>query len=297
MELIYALQSVATPALDRVMLWITMLGSEQVYIVLLILAFVVVDAQKGRSLAIAFLLSFYLNQVLKEVFSTQRPFELDESVLRSRGALESAPGNGFPSGHAQASLTFWGLAAVYLRRRWFTVLAALLVLAVSLSRLYLGVHLPSDVIGGLAIGSAAVVVSVAVERRKLRLSLAAKLALGVGAPLLLQLAFPLESSGILLGALAAFVVGPELIEHHTGGPLVGRLVLGALAVAVAFGALAASSALLPEEVKRTALGSYLRYFLLGLTGTALMPWIGRLTGLTPRHGSKSTLGSATVSRD
>lgn len=281
MDLIYALQSVATPTLDGLMLWITRLGSEQVYIVLLILAFVVVDAEKGRNLALVFLLSFYLNQVLKEVFATLRPFQIDESVLRSPAALESAPGNGFPSGHAQSSMTFWGLAAAYARRRWFAILAAVVVLAVSLSRLYLGVHLPVDVIGGLLIGLVAVVVDLAVERRKIRLSLPVKLVLGVGLPLLVHLLYPLQNSGILLGALAAFVVGPELVSHDASGPLLGRVVLGALAVAVAFGVLAGTSALLPEELKRSALGSFTRYFLLALTGTALMPWLGRLTGLTP----------------
>src|SRR5680860_18582 len=237
MNVIYALQSAASPALDSLMLWITRLGSEQVYIVLLILAFVVVDAAKGRSLALVFLASFYLNQVLKELFATQRPFLIDETVARSQAAIDSAPGNGFPSGHAQSSMTFWGLAAVYVGRRWFIVLAALVVLAVSLSRLYLGVHLPIDVIGGLLLG---------------------------------HLLFPLENSGLLLGALAAFVVGPELAPHDTSGPLSGRLVLGVLAVALAFGTLAASSALLPEEVKRSALGSFTRYFLLALTGTCLL---------------------------
>src|SRR5680860_162966 len=248
MNVIYALQSAASPALDSLMLWITRLGSEQVYIVLLILAFVVVDAAKGRSLALVFLASFYLNQVLKELFATQRPFLIDETVARSQAAIDSAPGNGFPSGHAQSSMTFWGLAAVYVGRRWFIVLAALVVLAVSLSRLYLGVHLPIDVIGGLLLGLLAVAVGVAVERLELKPTRPLKLVLGLVLPLLVHLLFPLENSGLLLGALAAFVVGPELAPHDTSGPLSGRLVLGVLAVALAFGTLAASSALLHTEV-------------------------------------------------
>ncbi|HZJ10788.1 MAG TPA: phosphatase PAP2 family protein [Trueperaceae bacterium] len=292
MNVIYALQSAASPALDSLMLWITRLGSEQVYIVLLILAFVVVDAAKGRSLALVFLASFYLNQVLKELFATQRPFLIDETVARSQAAIDSAPGNGFPSGHAQSSMTFWGLAAVYVGRRWFIVLAALVVLAVSLSRLYLGVHLPIDVIGGLLLGLLAVAVGVAVERLELKPTRPLKLVLGLVLPLLVHLLFPLENSGLLLGALAAFVVGPELAPHDTSGPLSGRLVLGVLAVALAFGTLAASSALLPEEVKRSALGSFTRYFLLALTGTALVPWFGRATGLTPRREAGSLAPSA-----
>ena len=119
------------------------------------------------------------------------------------------------------------------------------------------------------------------------------MALGVGAPLLVQLLFPLEFSGLLLGAFAAFVTGPELIRHDTSGPLPGRLVLGAVAVALAFGALALSSALLPEDVKRSALGSFVRYFVIALTGTALAPWLGRLTGLTRGRAAAGTVPAAT----
>lgn len=280
MDVIYLLQSAASPWLDNVALWVTQLGSEQVYIILLLIAFLVIDAEKGRSLALVFLLSFYLNQVLKEVFATQRPFQIDETVGRSTAAIETAPGNGFPSGHAQASMTFWGSAALYVKRRWFTVVAVVVVLAISLSRLYLGVHLPIDVIGGLALGALAVGVAAALERRQIELGGGAKLLLGVVLPLAVHLLFPLDESGVLLGALAAFVVGPELIKHDTSGPLLGRLILGVIGLALAFGILAASSAMLPEDLKRSALGSFFRYFLLALSGTALAPWLGRVSGLS-----------------
>jgi membrane-associated phospholipid phosphatase len=281
MELIYALQDVASPALDRVMLLVTNLGSEQGYVLLLILGFVVVDARLGRSLAVVFLSGMYLNAVLKLAFSTQRPFEIDPTVARSAAAIETAPGSGFPSGHAQGAMTFWGTAATFVRRSWFTLLAAVVVALVSVSRLYLGVHLPIDVIGGLAIGMLVVVVGVAVQRSGARLSRPLVLVGGVLVPFVLQLALPTDNSGVFLGGLAAFIVGPELIRHETRGPLLGRIVLGVIAVALVFGVLMASSALLSEEVKRSVVGSFVRYLVLGLCGTALVPYLGRVSGLTP----------------
>src|SRR5690606_27048484 len=160
MELIYALQEVATPALDRVMLLVTNLGSEQVYVASLILAFVVIDARAGRSLAIIFLSGMCLNLVMKLAFSTQRPFDIDPAVARSPAAVETAPGASFPSGHSQGAMTFWGTAATFVRRSWFTLLAAVLVGVIAVSRLYLGVHLPIDVIAGLVIGMLVIVVGV-----------------------------------------------------------------------------------------------------------------------------------------
>lgn len=291
MELIYALQEVATPALDRVMLLITNLGSEQGYVVMLIVAFVVIDARLGRSLAIIFLSGMYLNFVLKLAFSTQRPFQIDPTVARSPAAIDTAPGSGFPSGHAQGAMTFWGTSAAFVKRRWFTLLAAVLVAAISVSRLYLGVHLPVDIIGGLVVAMVVIVVGVIVHRSKTRLPKTVIIALGLLVPLALQLLFAIEDSGVLLGGLAAFIVGPELIKHETRGPLLGRLVLGAIAIALVFGVLLGSSVLLDEDLKRSAIGSFVRYLLLGLTGTALVPYLGRLTGLTPAaavdHGSRT----------
>lgn len=281
MELIYALQDVASPALDRVMLLITNLGSDRAYVVLLILAFVVVDARFGRSLAIIFLAGMHLNFLLKGAFSTQRPFEIDPMVARGPAAIDTAPGAGFPSGHAQGAMTFWGTASTYVRRRWFTLLAAVVVALVAVSRLYLGVHLPSDVIGGLVIGLLVIVIGLALQRSKMRLSRPVVIVGGLVVPLAVQLVMPIEDSGILLGGLAAFIAGPALIRHETRGPLLGRLVLGGIAIALVFGVLMGSSVLLSEAVKDSALGSFFRYLVLGLCGTVLVPYIGRLTGLTP----------------
>jgi len=285
MELIYALQEVASPALDRIMLLITNLGSEQGYVFLLVLAFVVIDARRGRSLAIIFLAGMYLNFVLKLAFSTQRPFHIDPAVARSEAAIETAPGSGFPSGHAQGAMTFWGTAATFIRRRWFTLLAAVIVALLSVSRLYLGVHLPIDVVGGLVIGMLVIISGVAMQRSGIRPSRSVVIVGGLLVPLALQLALPIEGSGVLLGGLAAFIVGPELIRHETKGALLGRVVLGAIAVALVFGVLMGTSVLLSEEVKRSGTGSFLRFLVLGLCGTALVPYIGRVTGLTPKATS------------
>lgn len=282
MELIYALQEVASPALDRLMMLVTNVGSEQVYVALLVVAYVVVDARLGRALAIIFMSSMYLNALLKIVFSTQRPFEIDPTVARSPAAVDTAPGHGFPSGHAQGAMTFWGGAAVFVRRRWFTLLAALLVAAVGVSRLYLGVHMPIDVVGGMTIGLLVVAVGIMFQRSGVRPSRPLIIVLGLLGPVVLQLLVPAENSGVLLGGLAAFMVGPELLRHETKGPLPGRMILGAIAIALVFGALMGSSVLLSEDVKRSAIGEYVRYLFIGLVGTVVAPYIGRVSGLTPQ---------------
>lgn len=290
MGLVYALQGAASPALDRIMLVFTQLGSEQAYVALLVVAFVAVDARRGRSLALTLLAGFYLNQLLKAAFSTQRPFQIDPSVARSEAAVATAPGSGFPSGHAQGSATFWSLSAAYVRRTWFTWVALAVVLLVSASRVYLGVHLPIDIVGGLAFGLATAGASLYLQRRGVKVGRGATVVMGLVVPLALHLLFPTEDSGLLMGAFAAFAVGPELVRHDTSGPVPGRIVLAALALALVFGALMGSSALLPEEIKRSGLGSFLRYLVIGVIGTVLVPWLGRGLRLTPSAAPRAAEG-------
>lgn len=93
------------------------------------------------------------NGFLKELFKRQRP---DILPLIEQG------GYSFPSGHSMGSFIFYGALSFMLFRllkgKWKNVIAAVLagcmILLVGLTRIYLGVHYPSDVIAGFSIGAA-----------------------------------------------------------------------------------------------------------------------------------------------
>ena len=117
---------------------------------LLVLYYWLVDPKFGRRLGIVLALSIVTNQVLKETFSTSRPYDLD--VALSTTPPGGRQGARLPErahaerGHllpASPSAT----AAVALDR------GPLIVFAVALSRVYLGVHMPDDVTGGFVLGS------------------------------------------------------------------------------------------------------------------------------------------------
>ncbi|CAH0347298.1 phosphatase PAP2 family protein [Bacillus sp. CECT 9360] len=94
-----------------------------------------------------------LNFMLKWMFKRERPDLLP---------IIAENGFSFPSGHSMGSFVFYGALAVILVRiskyallDWiFGSLCALIILLIGISRIYLGVHYPSDVVGGFAAGGA-----------------------------------------------------------------------------------------------------------------------------------------------
>lgn len=205
------LQQFSSPALDRFFLLVTDIGSHYAYMAIIPFVYWAVDRQVGRRLAGLFLTSMWMNGLLKEYLVMPRP---DPAAVR---VLADEPSPGFPSGHAQGAMTLWGYLALSLRRRWLTWLAVVLVVLVSLSRLYLGVHFPGDVLGGL--GIAAVLIGLYVVFSELDLasllSIRVRMLLLFLIPLLL---YPLYNTGTSEQILGFF------IGFFTAETLAGQLV-------------------------------------------------------------------------
>lgn len=145
--LIQWLQTFSFPALDRFFQLFTHLGSHYAYMAIIPFVYWVVDRRVGARLGGLFLTSMWLNGLVKEYMVLPRP---DPELVR---VMADEPSPGFPSGHAQGAMTLWGYLAVALQRRWLTWLAAVLIVLLPLSRLYLGVHFPADIVGGLSLGA------------------------------------------------------------------------------------------------------------------------------------------------
>jgi membrane-associated phospholipid phosphatase len=152
MGTIHFLQHLFGPHLRLLFLGFTGLGTSAVLWPLLLLYSWLIDPVFARRLSIAMAASLLTNRILKEMFGTARPFQTDPQVS-SPLAERTALGHGFPSGHSQNSATFYLAYAFHYQRRWLWAAAALIVIAVGTSRLYLGLHLPEDVGGGFILGA------------------------------------------------------------------------------------------------------------------------------------------------
>lgn len=147
----------ATPSLTEFAIFVTNLGSAYVEIGLLFvvgafLLFRLKHTWETVLMAISLSGAWLLNTILKELFHRARP-----DIVH----LVKAGGYSFPSGHAMVAASFYGVIGyllwLNLRNRskpsWYIVVFTFaLIMAIGISRIYLGVHFASDVIAGYVAG-------------------------------------------------------------------------------------------------------------------------------------------------
>ena len=120
--------------------------------VLALVAFLFHRRGLALALALAGVSVYLLALVVKQIVSRGRPGELLTGVEQREVFGEDSLG--FPSGHAAVAAALSVVVAAHLSKRW-TIAALVLGTVVLIGRLYVGAHLPLDVIGGAALGAVA----------------------------------------------------------------------------------------------------------------------------------------------
>jgi membrane-associated phospholipid phosphatase len=267
-----------SPALDLPFKAFTFMGDQPFFMLLLPLVYWCVNRRIGARLTILFLFSAYLNTVAKVLAAQPRPYQYDPRVL----PLHKASGGGFPSGHTQNAVVVWGYLASHFRRRGPWTLAGCLMLLIPLSRLYLGVHFPIDLLGGYLLGAALLLLYLrlepVVEAWLKKKGLAWQLGAGFLVPILMVLLVPNNGKyGVITGATlmgmgVGFAFERRWVRFASGGMWWKRVLRFGVGVPVLFalwlGLRTAFYGLEPEQIY-----NFLRYALVGLWSGLGAPWL------------------------
>ena len=144
-------QTLHTPMLDKFMTSVTKLGNAGIFWIILTVIFLIIPKMRktGVIMAAALLTDLLIcNVFLKNLVARIRPYDVNTTVELLVAKLHDYS---FPSGHTAAS--FASVTALYLageKRLWIAALVISCMIAVS--RLYLYVHYPTDVLGGIIFG-------------------------------------------------------------------------------------------------------------------------------------------------
>lgn len=140
------------PLFDFIMPVMSEIGYFGFWIIISIIIFII-GGEKGRKVAVlcitALIAGYFISEILKIIVARPRPYELLEGVR----VLVPASGYSWPSGHSVASFivfTIYGMAII--GKRYGLAYLFILVCLIMFSRVYIGVHYPSDVLSGALIG-------------------------------------------------------------------------------------------------------------------------------------------------
>ncbi|MCB8945895.1 MAG: phosphatase PAP2 family protein [Ardenticatenaceae bacterium] len=288
MEIITTLQQVEAEWLVKFFQALTFMGNQEFYLLLAPFLFWCVDWAVGARLTIMYLLAVWLNTEIKDIVQAPRPFQEDPSVILVDPEEIYGVGYGMPSGHAQWAMTVWGVLATWVQRGWFWLLVGILVFLIGLSRVYLGMHYPSQVAAGWGLGLVTVALYAGlyrpVEQAIARLSLGAQLGLAVVVPGALLWLHPVADVVAATAVLTGLGIGLVIARHYLSfvvegswGQRVARYLLGIIIVlAIYFGL----SAIFPGEGESLYVPlRFVRYALLGLWISVGAPWLFSLTRL------------------
>jgi membrane-associated phospholipid phosphatase len=259
--------------LELPMVFFTALGNENFFFLVLPLLYWSVDTGLGLRIAFILATSNYLNHILKLLFATPRPYWVSAQVKPFLHENSFA----IPSGHAQNSAAFTGIAAAWIRRPWAWVTALLLTFFIGFSRLYLGVHFVHDALAGWAIGYVLLLLFLRFWDPVAAWLRTKTLAQQIGIALLISLL--MIAMGLLaIAPLEGYVFPPEWEENaRRAGPVPDPVSIeGTFTSAGSFFGLAAGAAWIASRGGFQAAGPLekraLRY-VIGLIGI-MMLWFG-----------------------
>jgi len=169
MEFLYILEKIRIPVLNEFMLLITKLGEETAFLVVGLIMFWCVSKRRGYYVMSVGFLGTIASQAMKIICRIPRPWVKDPNFSILEQAREAADGYSFPSGHTQSAFGTFGAIAATTKQKGTIAICILLSVLVGLSRMYIGVHTPEDVLvgAGLSVGFIAILYPLMIGKKDL----------------------------------------------------------------------------------------------------------------------------------
>lgn len=291
MEFLHFLESIRSSFGNVFFSACTVLGSEIALIALFAINYWCVDKRFAYEIGSSYFMSGLLVQGIKITFRVPRPFVQDTTLTPVESAVSGATGYSFPSAHTQTSASALIPAAYeYRKHRLFSAFCILLMILTALSRMYLGVHTPADVIAAflLTLVSTSIIIYTgrkhgdkAVDIINIILTAGAVISVIYGAVLSTKgiieykyLTDCIKSAGACLGFTVGIFFERRYADftpsHHSFGKSAVRLLIGFLGTGLFY-----CTKLLYEDILFL---DGLRYFLTVFWITFLYPLIIKKTG-------------------
>lgn len=224
-------QSIRSTLLSTLFLFFTISTETPVIILFTVIMYWCVNKKYGQKILFSLVGNIALNTGIKEFVRAPRP--IGTPGLESL-RVSTATGYSFPSGHTQTGTTFWVSLMSVFKTGWVYILGVIMILGIGISRLYLAVHWPIDVLFGWIFGIVFTMFFVKVfdyvDKNKnymILLILLIPLALFI---LLLDSVDYIKMFGLFTGFVLGYIVEDKYIDFSTEDRNKGRINFGSKVV-------------------------------------------------------------------
>lgn len=267
LAILKGIQTICCQPLDTVFKLFSILTEEYVSIVLVCVVYWLISKRVGVYMCYSLTTSLLLNNTLKNIFLRPRPIGVEgvRSIY-----TDTATGTSFPSGHSQSVSSMYISMARGFNKKWLYILTAAIALLCGFSRLYLGVHWPSDVIAGLLLGTAAAFLApYAMDSKHKHIITFATAVIGTVLCLFIEDKSLVTAAGLSTGFAVGMLLEEKYVRFSTDIPIkkkILRFLVGVVIVAVVY---LAPKFILPS----LPIIRYLRYAALALCAAYAAPLV------------------------
>lgn len=298
-QIIILLQSFSSSFLDLLVRLITFFGDTLFFVGIIGLLFFCIDKRLAICLAFLGTITGFITIATKGFFGLERPYVLNNEINGIPDIIGQLPDDySFPSGHSSSAGSFLTFTSLRFRNPAFWAIAVLMIVFIPLSRSYLGVHWPSDIVMGVILGisfglllnyflprieefitrtSSRALVTISIIISVLSLVSSYALTLGMGNNI--DQADPSSLAGLLVGLTVGSIlehryVGLKVKEFRSKKKiLVYRAILGLIIILIIFLSTSAIAGLLFNEFPLYQVARFSRYVILAFAGIFCLPWL------------------------
>lgn len=297
-EIIILLQTFS-PLLDFLFGLITVFGDE-LFIIGVIALFFCIDKDLAIRSAFLVIITSFITTAAKGFFGLSRPYIVNQAEIKGiPDILGQLPEDyTFPSGHSSNAGAIWTYLANKWRNPGFWVLAIFMIIFIPLSRSYLGVHWPTDIIIGTLLGiviailftlqlpkveefmtraNSILIILIIILFPIIGVVISYMLTLGTGNKI--EYADPSSMGGLLIGLSLGYMLENRYVnlrveEYRSNKKvLVYRAIAGLIIILAVYFGLSALLGMLFEGFPLYEIGRFVRYAILAFVGIFCVPWL------------------------
>ncbi len=264
--------------LDYLMLGITWTGSAIFYMMAIPVLYWCWDRRRALYIGAVYLTAMTVNDSLKCFFNHPRPDQANLLPGIQELATRHMPrGPGFPSGHAQGAVGFWGSILAVTGNKTVKTVCVAMIIIVSYSRLYLGVHYLGDILGGLVLGILCIVIvipaSFMAEKHYRSISPIIAVAILLIIPVIIYIIVPGHYLNTTMGAASGFLIGALLAEERIQFNPRNRIPCQVAKITIGITVLAAIRFGLRSLLPDSAAAGFFRYWCIGFWCSFGAPYV------------------------